>query len=448
MKNINFIGRAAELATIQKLKKKSFFLVVKGRRRIGKTTLLKRAFPNAAYIFIWPNKSITWLLESVCTELDIPHFHHFSDIINYLGARKQTIIIDEFQNLLTIDKSIYGELQKIIDENTLQIAVAGSSHSLIKKVLYDVGAPLYGRRTAEISLQHLGFKELYKELKRPIAECIELWSVFEGVPYYYELVDKRTAQKNITSLLLERNALLQNEGRAVLSVEFGKEAKTYSTVLSSIAEGKTKLNEIATAFTSKTETIKYLSLLRNEFELVQRKTPLLSDPKKSKEGHYGLYDNFLMFWFKFVDKKRDYIEQGRYKEIIHYFHKEFPAFVGLQFEKLITQLLKEKIISLPFSATAIGSQWGSYKGEQGRNTYQIDICAVNEKNILFAECKWKENVDAEHVLQQLRRKSKHVDCGERDEHYMIFAKSFTKKKKGITIDLHDIEQMLRRLNIQ
>ena len=69
MTNIQFIGREEELAKLKEISKANFFLIVRGRRRIGKTSLLKKAFEQAVYIFVWPDKSIDWILEQISEEL-------------------------------------------------------------------------------------------------------------------------------------------------------------------------------------------------------------------------------------------------------------------------------------------------------------------------------------------------------------------------------------------
>ena len=105
MKNIKFIGRKEELNRLAELKKHNFFLVLKGRRRIGKTTLLKHAFLDSIYIFVWPDKSIDWIMDQICREYRLPLFKNFKDILEYLLDKEKTVVIDEFQNFFNIDKS-------------------------------------------------------------------------------------------------------------------------------------------------------------------------------------------------------------------------------------------------------------------------------------------------------------------------------------------------------
>lgn len=463
MRNIQFIDRKAEIKRIGEISKNSFFLVIKGRRRIGKTALLRIALPKAINIFVWPDKTIDWIMQRICEEHAIPQFKNFSDVIEYLLDKNNTVVIDEFQNFLGVDKSVYGELQKIIDERKIngkstKIAVAGSSYSLMNKVFNDAASPLYGRRTQEMTIENLPIKDLFQELNMPLGEFIKHWAVFEGVPYYYELLDtKQSAEKNIVYHLLSKEAPLQEEGRLLLSSEFGRESKTYKTVLTGISEGKTKLNEIASLFgNKKNETIKYLDILRKEFKFVRKNTPITADPKKSRDGKYEIIDNFMSFWFYFVENKRDYIEQGRFEELERFFTENFNAFVGRKFEKFITKLIRDKICLKEFNYTKIGQQWG--KIQNSEKTYEIDILVLDEKTkkALFCECKWKNNINAITIAKGLAEKELYVQWNNdsREGQYVIFAKTFSKTimeykgKKVHCISLKDVEKAITKAQKQ
>lgn len=457
MANIEFIGRRKELALLQEWSKSSFFMIVKGRRRIGKTLLLKKAFPDAIYIFIWPDKSIDWILEQISEQYRLPQFKNFGSLLDYLFEQDKKVIIDEFQNFLNVDRSIYGEIQKVIDDRkqshkSFKLAVAGSSYSLMNKVFQSSASPLYGRKTHEIVLDNLDICSIFNELKTPLQEFIELWSVFEGVPYYYELIDlKKKATENIRHLALSKDSQLKEEGKAILSVEFGKDSKTYNTVLTAISEGKTKLNEISSLFDNKSnEAIKYLDLLRREFNLVRKMTPITEDPIKSRISKYEIMDNFLSFWFYFYDKKRPFIEQDLFEEVSEFFMREFNAFLGKKFEKFITILIKDKTILSERAFNRVGSQWGKSPAV----VYEIDIVALNvqKKEILFGECKWKDKVNAAAILKELEEKAAFVGWNkeERREAFAIFAKSFSRKvsesngRKVYCFDLNDIKQLLKK----
>ncbi len=446
---MEFLDRREELALIKKLNQGNFFLVVKGRRRIGKTTFLKEGLSNAVYIFIWPNKSVDWILEEICREYSLPAFKTFKDLILYLIKENKTIVIDEFQNFMNVDKSVYGEIQKIVDENKhkfLKISVAGSSYSLINKVFNDTAAPLYGRRSGEITLTHLPIQVLFNYLKRSLEDFIKLWAVFQGVPYYYEVIDSDNAENNLKRLFFLKNSFLREEGKAILSIEFGGQSKTYSTVLSAISEGKTKLNEISGYFGNrKSETIKYLDLLRKEFNLVKRLTPVLSDPRKSREGIYEINDNLLDFWFFFIDKQRIYIEQDRENELLDFFEKNFNSYIGKCFEKFIIELIKNKLVLNKYNFTKFGKQWGNSK----EGPYEIDILCVEKNKLVVCECKWTDKLDAEKIFEEMEKKITYFETDKKEIEYVIFAKTFNKKissyknRKVKCIDLKEIQKLLK-----
>jgi len=460
MENIKFIGRDKELKGIKNIIG-NFFLVVKGRRRIGKTLLLRKAFPDAVYIFVWPDKSLDWICQEICKENNLPEFKNIKDILNYLLDQKKLIILDEFQNFLNIDKSVYGEIQKIIDDRKinnkfLRIAVAGSSYSLMNKVFNDSASPLYGRRTNEIILENLPISDLYNELGLSIEEFIILWSVFEGIPYYYELIDKKISSiNNLKQLVISKSAQLKEEGKVILSVEFGRDSKTYNTIISAISEGKTKLNEIASLFgNKKNEVIKYLDTLRKDFNLVRKTTPITENPDKSREGRYEIIDNFLSFWFLTIDRQRSLIEQERFKEVEKIFENNFNAYLGKKFEKLVITLIKENLLLKSKNFDKIGSQWGKFEGENGKNSYEIDILGLNEKTkeAVFGECKWKDKVNALEIFKELSQKTEYVNWNKesRKETLVIFAKSFSKRisefngKKVLCFDIKDMGKELKK----
>lgn len=444
MQYIQFMGRSKELNYLKNLKD-NFFLVVKGRRRIGKTTLLRKAFSDAVYIFIWPDKSIDWIVNEICIELKIPSFKKFTDIITYLLDQNKIVIIDEFQNLNNVDKTIYGELQKLIDQRkfekkTLKIAVAGSSYSLMNKVFNDVASPLYGRRTHELTLDHLDSLELYKELKIDLEEFIILWSVFEGVPYYFEFLDKKqTAKNNIKNLLLKEHSPLSNEGLAIISVEFGRDSKVYMTLLSGISDGKTKLNELSSLFDNKKSVVvKYLDVLRNQFGLVTKITPITEKSQNSRNGRYILEDNFLSFWFKFYDKKKYLIEQKRYAELENFFEENFSTYIGFKFEKLLLEFIKKGLFEEFKKYKILGKDW--------KQNFEIDILGISD-TYLIGECKWQKNVNVNSILEKLNQiyETHYFD---KSVEFVLFAKSFESKitsfngRKVYCFDLQDITKLI------
>ena len=343
---------------------------------------------------------------------------------NYLFDLKKMVIIDEFQNFLNVDKSIIGEIQHLIDSRKFEdkfykLIVCGSSYSMMNKIFNSTYSPLYGRRTYELKLEEIKPNHIYKELNfNRLEDFIKYWAVFGGVIYYYEFLNfKETPEENLISLFFEPNSFLRDEGYNVLSMEFNVDSKVYFTILSAISKGKTKLNEIASLFDNKkTTVIKYLEILRKEYKLIQRITPIFSNPKKEKQGYYEIYDNFLKFWFMFVENKRDYFEQERYEEIKKHFLDQFSYFLGFQFEKFVKVLLKEHNFT-------VGKWWHKDK--------EIDIVSYDDSKLIFGECKWKDKINPKQICKELIEKIQYVDIPNNLKNnkiqLWIFAKSFKEK---------------------
>jgi uncharacterized protein len=238
-------------------------------------------------------------------------------------------------------------------------------------------------------------------------------------------------------------------------MEFGRDSKTYHTVLAGISEGKTKLSELAGLFgNKKNEAVKYLNILRKDFRLVKKVTPITENPVKSREGRYEIIDNFLSFWFFFVENKRNYLEQGRFFEVEEFFEENFNSFVGKKFEKFIELLIKEKILFSDFNYFKVGSQWGKTRTEKETVSYEIDLVLFDGKGkkVLFTECKWSENINALKVVKKLSGKAAKVNWENavRKEEFAVIAKSFSKKinefegKPVRCIDLKEIEKKLKK----
>ena len=464
---VKFYNRKNEVGLIKRIlnAEGTRFVIVKGIRRIGKTRIILEMLKqkNYVYIFVPKDKTTGSFLEEASKELNIPKFTKITDFLRYVFDKYEFVFMDEFQNFTHMDKSAYSDMQKLLDgfkraDKKICIFVAGSSYSLMNKIFSEYSKALYGRRDIEITLDELDIIDIFKLLDdlgiKDFQDKIKFWSVFGGIPKFYELVEILSPNSfeefiEITFSTNFRSWL--DEGNTILKSEFGGEYKTYYTVMEAIAYGKTKLSEIASVFDNNaTQTNRYLTMLRKEYNLVMRADPLIS--RKSRLGIYATKNNFFNFWFRFVKKHESYYEQKRTKEIIEFFKENFNSYLGTTFELLCKELLKENIIMPSYTFTKTGRQWGHIKEKpKGENAYEIDIVALNEhtKEILFCECKWKRGVNAEKVLAELKEKAQHVQWNnqKRKEHYAIFAKSFKKKfkQKGIRLyDLKDLEKAFKK----
>jgi AAA+ ATPase superfamily predicted ATPase len=262
-----------------------------------------------------------------------------------------------------------------------------------------------------------------------IEQLIEIYGFADGIPFYLVKIDK-DFWLWLEEELKKKDSFLKDEVDFIMKYEF-EDVSTYKLILEAIAFGKTKVNEIKDYI--KVERTDISPYLRNlvEVKMIKRVVPI-TESEKSRLGRYYLSDNFLKFCFRYIHPNLSLIEEGVFD--ISTIKQDYNTYLGEVFEDVCKQFLirnREKI----FSFTKIGKWW--YKDRE------IDIVALDEqsKQILFCECKWSENVDAEKILQELEKKAQHIEWhkNERKQHYAIFAKSFGNKIKEENVFLFDLE---------
>lgn len=466
---MKFVNRSRETEFIKEAiglsKTKLFTISISGLRRIGKTRLvLEMLKENDLYFFVNKDKGSESLLreyeealrnKGALTELE--SLKNWEEFFRVLFERFRGIAaFDEFQNFASVDKSVYGTLQKCIDLNERKRGIlfifSGSTVGLMKKLFSDAKEPLYERVKRKLDLKPLSFIDASKmchEVKiEDIEEVIKLYAMFGGFPKYYVSIEDeglcgKNAERIMEKFFFVENAVLEDEVSRILSLEFGKRSGTYYDILTAIANGNRRISEIA-SFMRKKETAltRQVNELTNYFELVGVEKPVVN-------GRSLLYIKhpLMDFWFRFFYKN---LSGYRRREtwLIEKIKKETNAFIGQRFETICREFLAEKP---PFKFERIGKQWGKFKAEKGKNVYEIDTVALNErtKEILFAECKWQERVDAEKVLAELREKASFVDwhSSKRKEHYVIFAKSFEEKIERPDLSLFDLGDLTRSLKL-
>lgn len=452
---IRFIDRIEEMKILEKdwNSQKNAFIVVLGRRRIGKTTLINN--------FVKNKEGIRYTAEDVNKRVQINEFRtiiaahlkdefmakqeiiEWSELFSYLAKnldkdKKEYIWIDELSYLIKNDPAITSALQKFIDgfiRNSKTFLIAsGSLFGLMSEKVLSHASPLYGRRTRDFLLKPIPAAFVREFLAFDFEDCIKTMLTINGIPEYLNVAAKnKKYEEFILTEFLSPEGYFYREPTYLLSQEF-KEIKTYFSIINAIAYGNSKPAEIANFAGIKTREIyPYLELLI-QYGFVARETAILGD---NKRGIYHISDNFFDFWFNLVHKNRENIERRAYKPT----ENEINQFLGKRFEIFI----RENFTTFFRNFDKSGRWWQKER--------ELDIVAINElkKEILFAECKWQERIDAEKIIAELIESAKQVEWKntERTESYAIFAKSFRKKineiggKKVFCIDLKDIEKSLK-----
>jgi len=452
-----FVNRTEELGYLEKLykEKNARLLIIYGRRRIGKTELLRQFSKDKKHLFFSSDLSseqeqlrqFTEKIYQVTGEsfLQTQAFSSWEASLRYtfdhLIDKIPLIIIDEFPYLCVSNSALPSILQKIWDEkakeNNIFLILCGSCMSFMEKEVLGSKSPLFGRRTGQIVLPPLRFehlKDFFSHYSKK--DRVYIYAVLGGTPAYLQrFSDKRTIEQNVKDEVLSKNAFLYSEPRFLLMEEL-REPSIYFSILKAIAFGKTRLNEIVqeTGIDDRHKVNKYLTVLR-ELHIVRRKVPLTEDkPHKSRKGIYILDDPFFRFWFRYIFPNMSYLEEGD----IDYVWEEkikpnFDSFVGFIFEDICIQQLKSlnKDNKLPFKAKNIGQWWN------GRE--EIDIVALDGKgSFMFCECKWTAKKIGISMLDELQNKTNKFP-GVARKYFGFFSKSgFSKGIKDLSEKRKDI----------
>ena len=432
---MKFYNREKELEKLRSIEALSHngskMTVVVGRRRIGKTKLIKESFSQKVYLFV-SKKNEALLCEEfvnvIQNTLDIKvlgHFTKFKELFEYLmlqaTSRSFTVVIDEFQEFLQINPSVYSDMQNIWDEykerTQMNLVLSGSIYSLMKKIFEDKKEPLFGRADAKIHLQPFRVDTIKAILRDyyPAYTNEDLLSFYiftGGVAKYVELfVDAQAFTKaKQLDLIFNEDSLFLEEGKNLLVEEFGKEYTTYFSILSLIASSKTSRTEIESILERNVGG--YLDRLENEYTVIRKIKPIFAK-EGSRTQKYEISDNFFNFWFRFIYKNKSAIEIGNYDYVRNIVERDFSVYAGRFLEKYFIDTLK---LSGAFST--IGTYW------ERNNLNEIDIVAVNEveKVMVIAEVKINhKKIDMEAL------KSKSVKLIDEFKHYTIDYRGYALK---------------------
>jgi len=448
---MKFYNREQELSRLNAIAALSMttshMVVMTGRRRVGKTELIRRFSQerkDVLYLFVSKKKSHI-LLEEFRDVLagQIPliktaTFRNFDDLFSFVFAymREHPLIVvfDEFQNFEVVDPAVFSILQNYWDREKNNIKGAfifvGSVFTLMQKIFEGNKEPLFGRTTARLYIEPLtpvAVCGILADYQLDSAESLPFYyALFGGIPKYYFLLDRyglfnKTQAEIIGKLYCEKDAPLQNEGRDLLIEEFGKNYHLYFSILQVIAGGETQMARIADGAGINVNSIsKYLEELTSYYQVLERRIPITKKPEK-KIGRYHIKDPALRFWFRYIFRNLSLVEIGDEKGLTAKIQGDLPTFMGLSFEELVRALLIQQNTGaiIPFKFSKIGAFWTR------KNDVEIDVVALNEEEgkIFFGECKLQgtrfKGVDA----QRLKEKAAAVKwrLGEREEYYALFS---------------------------
>ena len=398
---MKFYNREKELDLLikaDKLKsKKSIMTLLIGRRRVGKTTLALQNYSKEQTLYFFISKKSEQLLcEEFIGEIEdkletkvfgkITKFETlFEYIIELAKTKSFNLVIDEFQEFLKINPSIYSSIQKLWDLNkdktNIHFIACGSIYSLMKKIFEDKKEALFGRCDFKIDLKPFKvpvLKEILQDNKSYSKEnLLDFYVLTGGMAKYIELFilnDSFTLEKMIETII-NPNSIFLEEGKNRLIEEFGKDYGVYFSILSLISSSKTSRSEIESILERNISG--HLARLENDYNVIKSIKPI-NAKVNSKTQKYEIVDNFLSFWFRFIYKHQSLIEAENFTKLKEIINRDISTFKGKFLEKLFIELLKKEE-----KYTTIGSYW------ERNHQNEIDIVAINslEKKILICEVK-------------------------------------------------------------
>ena len=354
---MEFFDREEEIATLRRIRNSSRtcakFTVVTGRRRVGKTNLIDKAFQDQPFIYLYVGRKTE---KDLCAEfqaeigrvLKLPMIGEasrfeplFKAVVDASKMQPVTIVIDEFQDFKRIDESIFSSIANIWDHNKdsarLNLVVCGSIYRLMTELFADRHAPLYGRNTGLMHIEPFRASVLKDVLRRHSPnfrneDLLALWTFTGGVARYVELLMDEGAfvKDRMIAAIFRKDSPYLEEGTSILVQEFGKDHGTYFSVMSAIASGHGEYSQIKNAVGEEIGT--HLAKLESEYRLIRRKVPVFADPS-SRNSVYEIDDCFFRYWFRFVWKNIYLKELGRYNVMRDYALRDYEVFSGHALEQ-------------------------------------------------------------------------------------------------------------------
>ena len=455
-----FIDREQEMETLveEYNREGSSLVIMYGRRRVGKTTLISEFIKGKNALFflasqesetqnrnLFKEKAAEYINSDLLRNATVSDWDTiFKAIIETKFDTKPIIVIDEFQYIGKSNSAFPSIMQRIWDgllkDKSVMLILCGSLITMMKEQTLEYSSPLYGRRTAQIKLKQIPFS-YYENFfpNKDGKELIEMYAVTGGVPKYIEsLREEKDIYSAIKKYVLNPSSYLYDEPHFLLQQEV-TEIGSYFSLIKTIAAGNSKLSAIATALElPQTRLTKYLKTLI-DLDILEREVPITEEnPDKSKKGLYRIKDNFIKFWFAFIYPNLSFLESGNNEIVMKKIEK---GFVSGQVSFVYEDVCRHKMWKMnadevwPFTFSKIGRYWD--------NNTEIDIAALDPdgKNLILGECKyWKEPVGIK-ILADLEEKAKKVawNKSNRKTWFVLFSTGgFTPELKELAKTRNDI----------
>ena len=419
MKFVDRIGETARLRDALS-REKSSLVVVYGRRRLGKSTLIKRVLSDRDVYFIADRSEgqhqrtlLAKVIAQVFSDFDkltYPDWESMFRAVNYRADKRFTLCLDEFPYLVEQSPELPSVLQKIVDEKQLKynLVLCGSSQNMMYGLFLDSTAPLYGRADEIMRLAPIRLPYIQEALGLDATAAIEEYSVWGGVPRYWELRESRSSLDDaMWHNILTWNGALFEEPIKLVQDDVKDIVKT-STIMSYIGTGANRLSEIAGRCDEPATNLSRPLKKLIDLGFLEKDIPFGIDEKNAKKSLYKIADPFMAFYYQFVVPNRSFIELNRRLPIDQALNTHFSEYVSMQWEKMCRDAVTGNLVNGVVYGKA-KRWWGSVLNEAKKaEQVEFDVVAesIDKKYLLVGECKWTTQENGKQLTAELLRKAK------------------------------------------
>ncbi len=418
---MEFVDRIDEATRLKDAlgREKSSLVVMYGRRRLGKSTLIKRVLFDKDIYFLADRSEgqhqralLAKVIAQVFPDFDkltYPDWESIFRAVNYRTDKRFTLCLDEFPYLVEQSPELPSVLQKLVDEKQLKynLVLCGSSQNMMYGLFLDSTAPLYGRADDIMKLTPIRLPYIQEALKLDAIRAIEEYAVWGGVPRYWELRENRSSlEYALWHNILSSNGILYEEPIKLFQDDVKDIVKT-STIMSYIGTGANRLSEIAARCNEPATNLSRPLKKLVDLGFLEKDIPFGIDEKNAKKSLYKIADPFMAFYYQFVVPNRSFIELDRRLPLEQALTAHFSEYVSLQWEKLCRNAVTGNIVNGVVYGNA-KRWWGSVLNENKKpEQIEFDVMAesLDKKYLLVGECKWTTKENGKQLTTELVRKA-------------------------------------------
>ena len=418
---MNFVDRIEETARLRDAlsREKSSLVVVYGRRRLGKSTLIKRVLSDSDVYFLADRSEeqhqrtlLAKVVAQVFPDFDkltYPDWESLFRAVNYRTDKRFTLCLDEFPYLVEQSPELPSVLQKLVDEKQLKynLVLCGSSQNMMYGLFLDSTAPLYGRADEIMRLTPIRLPYIQEALNLDAVSAVEEYAVWGGVPRYWELRENRNSLSDaLWHNIFSINGNLYEEPIKLFQDDVKDIVKT-STIMSYIGSGANRLSEIAARCNEPATNLSRPLKKLIDLGFLEKDVPFGIDEKNAKKSLYKIADPFMAFYYQFVVPNRSFIELGRRFPLEQALTAHFSEYVSMHWEKQCRDAVTGNMVNGIVCGKA-KRWWGPVLNEKKEpEQIEIDVMAesLDKKYLLVGECKWTNQENGKQQTAELLRKA-------------------------------------------